>query len=103
MLKSWPLAGFEWDEGNSQKNRTKHGIDQALIESVFLNDPQVLVDARHSKDEPRYFAVGKNAEGRWMFVSFTLRSREQGRFLRPISARYMHQKELKRHAADPES
>lgn len=35
-----------------------------------------------------------NADGRHIFVVFTLRDRGADRLIRPISARYMHRKEI---------
>ncbi len=45
-------------------------------------------------DEPRMRAIGKTAAGRYVFVVFMLRKINQQTRLRPISARYMHQKEI---------
>jgi len=39
-------------------------------------------------------AIGKTAAGRYVFVVFMLRQVEGLPRLRPISARYMHQKEI---------
>ena len=36
-----------------------------------------------------------DAEGRYIFVAFTLRQRGERILLRPISARYMHKKEIR--------
>jgi uncharacterized protein len=38
--------------------------------------------------------VGRNPDGRHVFIVFTIREKDGKRFLRPISARYMHQKEI---------
>ena len=37
---------------------------------------------------------GKNSDGRYIFVVFTLRRKEGKRLIRPIGARYMHAKEI---------
>ena len=39
-------------------------------------------------------AIGKSAAGRYVFVVFMLREIDGQTKLRPISARYMHQKEI---------
>ena len=39
-------------------------------------------------------AIGKSAAGRYVFVVFLLRKIDGQTKLRPISARYMHQKEI---------
>jgi len=54
----------------------------------------VLPDPLHSKSEERFKAVGRSAAGRWIFVVFTVRARRGKRFIRPISARFMHKKEV---------
>ena len=48
----------------------------------------------HSKSEERFKAIGKGNNGRWIFLVFTLRTRRGQRFVRPISARFMHKKEV---------
>ena len=39
-------------------------------------------------------AIGKTAAGRYVFMAFMWRQQEGTTLLRPISARYMHQKEI---------
>ena len=58
-------------------------IPCAEIEQVFRGTPLILPD-RTGSGEPRLNAVGLNANGRHVFVVFTLRRREEGLFLRPI-------------------
>lgn len=87
------VAGFEWDEGNWPKCG-KHGVSKAEIEDVLSGKPLVLSD-RYSQDvEARFNAVGKNEDGRHIFVVFTLRESDGQKLIRPISARYMHVKEI---------
>jgi uncharacterized DUF497 family protein len=52
-------------------------------------------DPKHSKREERHWAIGKTEIGRWLFLVFTLRERDGKQYIRPISARYMHRKEIK--------
>jgi len=87
--------GFDWDRGNQRKNLEKHGVGKDLIEAFFARGPRTAPDPKHSEKEPRYLAVGQTAEGRWMIVSFTIRSKAGVQILRPISARYMHAREVK--------
>jgi uncharacterized DUF497 family protein len=54
----------------------------------------VAPDPRHSAAEDRFIAVGRNAQGRALFVAFTFRTRDGERLIRPVSARYMHRKEV---------
>jgi len=39
-------------------------------------------------------AVGRTSAGRPMFVAFALRTKNRRRFIRPVTARYMHAKEI---------
>lgn len=88
------IAGIEWDEGNSAKCQ-KHGVSKEEIESVLLNPRTVgFPDALHSSMENCFWTIGRNEEGRCIFLIFTYRSALEGRCVRPISARYMHQKEV---------
>jgi len=88
-----PLSGFDWDEGNRGKCR-KHGVSLEEIEALFSEPLMVRPDPAHSQAETRFLGVGKNAEGRHIFIAFTIRERGGKSFIRPISARYMHQKEV---------
>jgi uncharacterized protein len=45
-------------------------------------------------DEPRMRAIGKRQAGRYVFLVFMLRDSVAVVMLRPISARYMHKKEV---------
>ncbi|AZU04744.1 hypothetical protein X907_2229 [Glycocaulis alkaliphilus] len=44
--------------------------------------------------EERLNAIGRNADGRYLFIVFTFRTRRGNTLIRPISARYMHRKEV---------
>ena len=58
------------------------------------SDPGVAPDPDHSIQEDRFIAVGWNAAGRPLFVAFTFRVAGDQRLIRPVSARYMHKKEI---------
>ena len=96
MMKS-RIDGFDWDSGNSKKIKT-HGLSREDIE-VFFQQKSVYVtpDIKHSEKEERYLAVGLSSKGRPMMVIFTFRENEGNRLIRPITARYMHDKEVKRY------
>jgi uncharacterized DUF497 family protein len=102
LIRDWDYASFDWDEGNARKNDLKHGIGRELIEVFLSSAPEFFTDPRHSRHEERYIAVGQVPGGRWIFVSFTVRWDLDRLLLRPISARYMHAKEVRRYA-DPKS
>jgi uncharacterized protein len=88
------VTGFEWDDGNSRKSADKHHVSQAEAETLFFNDPLiVLEDANHSSKERRLNALGRTAQDRLLHITFTLR--QGGTMIRVISARDMHRKERK--------
>ena len=83
-------TGFEWDEHNTRKNWEKHAVAPQEAEQVFFNMPLLVRgDMKHSVSEQRYYALGHSAEGRLLFVAFTVR----GDQIRIISVRDMHRKE----------
>jgi len=90
-----PLAGctgFDWDEGNVEKNWELHRVAFWEAEEVFFNHPLVIApDRKHSVSEPRYLSLGQADSGRRLFVSFTVR----GPLVRIISARDMTRRELR--------
>jgi len=87
------VAGFDWDEGNLAKC-AKHGVTVEEIEAFFLAEPAAAPDPAHSAVEDRMIAVGRTAQGRALFVAFTLREKLGHKLIRPVSARYMHKKEI---------
>ena len=87
------IAGFDWDDGNRSKC-LKHDVSARDVESLFLRPIMILPDEAHSVAEPRLKAVGETAAGRHIFLVFTIREKKGKRYIRPISARYMHKKEV---------
>lgn len=87
------VTGFDWDQGNLEKCQ-KHGVDIAAIESLFHQAIAVFPDISHSTGEDRLIGIGKTKKGRHVFVAFTLRTVGNAVLIRPISARYMHKKEV---------
>ena len=84
------VFGFQWDEGNSDKNLIAHKVENWECEQVFFNEPLlVLDDPRHSRAERRWAAFGATDAGRLLVVVFTIR----GKLVRVISARDMNKKE----------
>ena len=65
------------------------------IEEVLSGTPAVMPDP--FPEEPRMRAIGTTAAGRHVFLVFMLRQIDGETRLRPISARYMHQKEIAHH------
>jgi len=84
------ITGFDWDDGNRDKNWLKHQVSNAECEEIFFNIPLLLADdKKHSETETRYYALGKTDSKRLLFIAFTLREEK----IRVISARDMSQKE----------
>lgn len=89
-------AHFDWDAGNRDKCQS-HGVTLDEIEALFVSGASAIPDVSHSHEEDRFIAVGRNRAGRPLFVIFTLRQAYGFNLVRPISARYMHEKEVKRY------
>jgi uncharacterized DUF497 family protein len=85
--------GFDWDKANRAKCE-KHGLSTSAIESLFARPLAILPDAGLSQQERRYRAIGRTDNGRGVFIVFTLRRQGDELLIRPISARYMHKKEI---------
>jgi uncharacterized DUF497 family protein len=84
------LKGFEWDDGNRDKNEKKHGVTNLECEEIFFNKPLIVAkDPRHSGQERRFKALGRTHGKRLLFLSFTVRNHR----IRVISARPMSRKE----------
>lgn len=89
------IEGFQWDEGNADKNWRRHRVTRAEAEQVFLNRPLLVAeDPEPSAREPRYFALGRTEGDRPLMLVFTLR----GSLLRVISARPMSRRERRAYA-----
>ena len=82
--------GFEWDEGNINKNWLKHKVSPAECEQIFFNKPLVIQDdLKHSEAEKRFYALGRTDSKRNIFIAFTVRKKR----IRVITARDMSRKE----------
>jgi uncharacterized DUF497 family protein len=82
--------GFQWDDGNWNKNQEKHRVLSWECEQVFFNDPLLLFeDIKHSEREKRLYVLGKTDKNRKLFIAFTIRHK----LIRVISARDMSKKE----------
>ncbi|MBU1125431.1 MAG: BrnT family toxin [Candidatus Omnitrophica bacterium] len=53
------LGSFVWDEKRDKENSKKHGVNFLTATQEF-SDPKrkIFTDARHSKNEERYFCIG---------------------------------------------
>ncbi len=92
-----PIAGFDWDDGNIAKCQ-KHGLCIEEIEAFLRqNDNHIIADFKHSGQQEQRFIAAGTFDDSLVFVGFTLRSKIGGIFIRPISARYMSERELNRY------
>lgn len=60
-----------------------------------MGAPAVMPDPY--PNEPRMKAIGRTEAGRYVFLVFMLREVTGQTLLRPISARYMHRREIDRY------
>jgi len=75
--------GFDWDEGNRDKNLRLHRVTDYEAEQIFYSSPKVL------RKSNRLLAYGRTYAGRHLFVVFVLRHG----LIRVISAREMTARE----------
>jgi len=68
----------------------KYGLSIEQIGTLFARGPRIAPDPKHSADEDRLIAVGRTSTGRPVFVAFTIRVKNNRRFIRPLTARFMH-------------
>jgi len=86
------VSGIEWDDGNIDHCQ-KHGVSRDDIEHVLRTMTFRIADPNPT--EPRFRTAARSLEGRPVFLVYMHRKRDGGTWLRPISARYMHEKEIK--------
>ena len=83
------IEGFEWDEGNLLHIKI-HNVSYTEAEEIFRNQPFFISpDIKHSETEERFQALGVSENGKYIFISFTVRRRK----IRVISARNQNKKE----------
>ena len=86
----YQCSGFDWNEGNTDKNWLKHKVSSSECEQIFFNHPLLIQDdIIHSKTEQRFYALGQTDLKRFLFIAFTVRNN----LIRVISARDMSRKE----------
>ena len=89
------VEGFDWDEGNKEKNWIKHGVHWKESEEIFNDEPVYFLDQKHSVDEKRIRVHGTTSKGRLLAMIFTLRQQR----VRVISVRDQNKKERVRYKA----
>lgn len=89
--------GFDWDNGNINKNWLAHRVSDGEAEEVFFYEPSlVFEDIKHSQQESRYYCLGQTSQSRKLFIVFTIRDNK----IRIISARDMSKEERKQYAKE---
>ena len=64
---------FDWDENKNSQNQEKHHVSFEHAQHAFADEKRIIAeDLEHSKDEKRYFCIGK-VEGEILTVRFTYR------------------------------
>ena len=92
LIGNRDITGFEWDEGNTNKNRLKHNVTTQECEEVFSHKPLIMFfDVDHSSEEDRYKVFGTSIAGRFLTLAVTTRSNK----IRVIMARDQSKKERK--------
>lgn len=95
MLDLSKMTGFQWDQGNINKNLIKHQVTNQEAEEIFISEPNfVLEDKKHSVKEKRYMIWSVTNQDRKLSVFFTIRRDK----IRIISARDMHKSERREYA-----
>ena len=89
MIDFEGIRGFQWDDGNFEKNWLKHGVTTAEAEQIFSNRLVITEPETQIWSELRYYAYGQTDEERRLFVVFTIRQE----LIRIISARDMSRRE----------
>ena len=82
---------FECDPAKSAANRVKHGIDFDEAQALW-DDPWLLEAPAKTKDEPRFFVIGKIGGRHWAAVCA-----HRGNNLRIISVRSAWKQEIGRY------
>jgi uncharacterized DUF497 family protein len=80
------MIKFEWDESKAAANLKKHQVSFEEAKSIFFDEFGVqFFDEDHSPDEDRFLMLGMSSEAKLLIVCHC--EREQGAFIRIISAR----------------
>jgi hypothetical protein len=84
MKVNYTALQFDWDSGNTNKNRLKHAVEDWECEEVFFDSRKVILkDKLHSGAEERFIILGKTRQKRLLYLVFTIRDEK----VRVISAR----------------
>lgn len=86
---------FTWDVQKALINFDKHGISFEEATTAFMDVKGLhLEDAKHSKNELRFFRIAMSSKKRILTIVFTVRMQSNGKeTIRIISARQTSRKE----------
>ena len=75
---------FEWDENKNFDNIDKHKVSFEMAQEAFFDEKRIILkDNKHSRDEERFYCIGKDEDG-ILTVRFTMRDEK----IRIIGAGY---------------
>jgi uncharacterized DUF497 family protein len=60
----------------------------------LAHNPRIAPDRKRSANEDRLIAAGRTSTGRPVFVAYTICTKNGCSLIRPVTARYMHAKEI---------
>lgn len=90
MIDFEKIEGFNWNNGNIDKNLIKHNVTCQEAEEIFLDTESLNYDDRkHSVVEERLIKIGKSFSGRILIAYYTVRQNK----IRIISVRDVNKKE----------
>jgi uncharacterized DUF497 family protein len=92
------IHGFVWEDVPLKNNLAKHGLDTGSIESMFRTGARWFRDDQRGQAGERCVALGRDGRGRPMIVIFDLLCQGQKTLARPLSARRLKVKEVRRYA-----
>jgi len=65
---------FEWDASKAESNFKKHRVSFLEAMETFYDPKGILImDMKHSKEEPRSYWIGQSRAGRILTTWFTMR------------------------------
>ncbi|NWF55777.1 MAG: BrnT family toxin [Syntrophaceae bacterium] len=86
------IEGFQWDDGNVDKNRVLHNVKNWECEQIFFNVPLLIIaEKKHFTVEKRWASFGHTDKGRFRALAFTKRES----LIRVISAMDLSRKKRK--------
>ena len=95
MTETKPIL-FDWNDTNLE-HTAKHGVTPSEIEFVLNNNPMIRPDPYPPEIEQRWRGIGPNMAGDMLFIVFMVKDDTDTLTLRPISARRMHKREVKKY------